>query len=68
MSIRRRSELDKCVLVCSNCHDEIEAGVTDIPTRVLNQARAATASVPRLKRRRSGRPAQDEWLNQEAAS
>ena len=25
-----RAELDKCVLVCGNCHDEIHAGIVDI--------------------------------------
>jgi hypothetical protein len=26
-----KKEADKCVLVCSNCHREIEAGVTQLP-------------------------------------
>lgn len=30
-----RSEIDKCILVCSNCHREIEAGVTEIPKELL---------------------------------
>jgi IS30 family transposase len=28
---RLRVELRKCVLLCSNCHAEVEAGVTDLP-------------------------------------
>ena len=28
---RSRREAEKCVLVCSNCHAEIEAGVTAVP-------------------------------------
>ena len=26
-----RREAEKCILVCSNCHAEIESGVTSVP-------------------------------------
>jgi len=29
-----KAELDKCILVCGNCHDEIHEGVTIIPEEV----------------------------------
>ena len=24
-------ELDKCILLCSNCHSEVHEGITDVP-------------------------------------
>lgn len=29
--IKTKKELDKCVLVCSNCHKEIHAGIRSLP-------------------------------------
>jgi hypothetical protein len=26
-----RAEADKCVLLCSNCHAEVEAGIASVP-------------------------------------
>jgi 5-methylcytosine-specific restriction endonuclease McrA len=38
---RLRAELAKCVLLCSNCHAEVEGGVTALPSSA--QARSGVA-------------------------
>jgi transposase-like protein len=32
-----RAEAEKCVLLCSNCHTELENGVINLPARVLSE-------------------------------
>lgn len=32
-----KEELDKCILVCSNCHREIHSGIVDIPKELVSK-------------------------------
>ncbi len=38
-----RAEAAKCVLLCGNCHAEVEAGVTALPVRCLQKYRIGQA-------------------------
>lgn len=34
-----KKELEKCILVCSNCHKEIHAGITQLPPVMVDEKR-----------------------------
>ena len=38
---KAKIEVDKCVLVCSNCHREIHAGLTLCPQEIISDENAA---------------------------
>jgi hypothetical protein len=35
---RARAEVAKCVLLCANCHAEVESGVTALPIELAERA------------------------------
>lgn len=34
-----KAEVDKCILVCANCHCEIEGGITQLPQEIVVEKR-----------------------------
>jgi hypothetical protein len=52
-------ESKRCALLCSNCHREVEAGITDVPEIVRERIQRALIGVERVPRRPPGRPPLD---------
>lgn len=53
-----KTELAKCVLLCKNCHAEVEDGMIQLPAPLVQAVRAAVAELGITPRpvRRAGRP------------
>lgn len=60
-----KKELDKCVLVCSNCHREIHTGIRECPKFIIqNEVNLQSAKKKVVKKRHEGSiPSLDELIN-----
>jgi hypothetical protein len=54
-----RAEVAKCVVLCANCHDAVEAGAAVVPPAAVRRVMTATKAVPELTRNPTGRPRAD---------